>query len=1000
MKLFILFISVLLLCSLHTSESLTQPHLSNLTDQDALLSFKSYITSDPNGLLETWNPNMTFCKWKGVYCNAKKQRVTGLALGNHSLVGTISPYITNLSFLQLLDLQNNSFGGFIPRDLGRLVRLQTLILASNAFHETIPFSLGHCSRLRVIDFSKNMLEGGIPELGTLSELQDLSFAKNNLTGIIPPSLGNCTSLNNLILMSNNLHGNIPAELGRLQALLQLHLGDNNNIMDEIPTSIFNISSLLIFVVAKNRISGRLPSDMFYRLPNLATLFVGGNLLEGPIPTSLSNASNLEFLDLSVNGFTGQIPVFRNLPKIKILNLEFNQLSSNDEHGLDFITSLINSTLLRVFSVATNQLNGRIPPSIGNLSSQLSLLVMGENHFEGNLPEEIGNLGSLIQLSLESNSFTGRIPSTIGNLKNLQTLTLHLNHFSGSIPASLGNLSELYELDLNSNNFTGSIPSSLSNCQYLQTLDLSLNKLDGSIPKEIFAYPNLGTLLNLSWNSLTGSLPTEIGNLKTVQAIDISNNQLSGTIPLAIGDCSNLLYLDLARNFFQGTIPGSLSKLKAIEYLDLSSNQLAGAFPSSLQSLQFLQFLNLSSNKLHGEVPNKGIFLNSTGTFLFGNPELCGGIPNFRLAKCSANRNHSNRSKKRLVLGLVIGSVALCIILGFGILLLFLPRVGRRKNKTETGDNTSIKHLHGLYSYYDLKAASNNFNSQNMIGEGSFGSVYKGVMQDGTAVAIKVFKLDQHGATKSFLAECEALRNIRHRNLVKVLSVCSTNDFKALVLQFMPNGSLDNWLHGRAETQGKEKRWLNFQQRLDIATNVASAVEYLHYESGTPLLHCDLKPSNVLLDEDMTAHVTDFGLARILRDTTSSFHQSSTLGLKGSIGYIPPEYGLAGSVSTNGDVYSYGILLLEMFTRKKPTNAIFEDGLNLQKWVASKLPNRVLEIVDDALVEDCNVWGENRLISILNIGLSCAAEFPENRPNMRDVCTRINKAKDMSYSITK
>ncbi|XP_010257114.1 PREDICTED: probable LRR receptor-like serine/threonine-protein kinase At3g47570 [Nelumbo nucifera] len=988
-----ILLALFLYDSLNHSQALTGPRLNNSTDFDALLSFKSHITHDPYGILHTWNPNTSFCNWEGVLCNPSKQRVTGLALGNLTLAGTITPLITNLSFLRLIDLQNNSFSGYLPTDLGKLFRLETLVLASNVIHGTIPSSLSLCSKLRLLDLSDNQFHGSIPpELGMLSNLRDLSFAKNNLTGSIPSSFGNLSSLNNLIFLSNNLQGFIPNELGQLRFLLQLSLADNN-LSGEIPTSLYNLSSLIIMSLAKNRFSGHLSSNLFSTLPNLDTLFVGGNLLQGPIPASLSNASSLKRLDLSSNQFTGQVPLLWNLPNLLILNLEINGLVSNGENGLDFITSLQNSTLLQVFSVATNQLTGPIPSSIGNLSTQLSLLVMGENHLQGNIPKEIGNLHSLIMLSTESNSLTGNIPSTIGNLQNLQQLFLEMNSLSGPIPESLQNLTGLYELGLSRNKLTGRIPSSLSNCQHLQTLDLSHNELKGEIPKEIFGYPSLGFLLNLSWNSLTGSLPSEIGNLKMVQGIDISKNKLSGTIPTTIGQCSNLLYLDLSNNSFLGSIPDSMANLKGIEYLDLSSNNLSGSIPLSLASLQFLQNLNLSGNHLQGKVPTRGIFLNSTAISTTGNSELCGGAPILGLPDCVVTEMHSNRWKTKLVVGLAMGSAGLFILMALGFFLL-LYRKRKPELKSTDAEIISFEDPHRLYTYYDLRAATSNFDSENLIGEGSFGSVYKGVLSDGTPVAIKVFNMDQHGASKSFLAECEALRNVRHRNLVRIMSACSTNDFKALVLQLMSSGSLEEWLH-HTRGWGIERRSLNIQQRLEIAIEVAAAMEYLHHDCEVPVVHCDLKPSNVLMNENMTAHVGDFGLAKMLHGTASNHQQSSsTIGLRGSIGYIAPEYGLGGTVSTKGDVYSYGMLLLELFTGKRPTNEMFSGGLKFQEWVRTAFPEQVVEILDVELVEDCNLWNKDCLVSVINIGLSCASEIPEERPNMRDVSAMIKRTRNL------
>ncbi|THF96622.1 hypothetical protein TEA_004275 [Camellia sinensis var. sinensis] len=589
--------------------------------------------------------------------------------------------------------------------------------------------------------------------------------------------------------------------------------------------------------------------MLLKLTNLTTLYLGGNQFSGSILGSIANASRLVRVDFSNNNFTGHIPSMGNLPSIQVLNLEINELVSGGERGMDFITSLANSTQLQVFSMATNRLTGRLPLSIGNLSRQLSLLVMGENHLEGNLPGEISNLVGLTMLSVEYNSFTGIIPPSIGTLPNLQNLYFHRNQFSGKIPESFRNLTELYEMGLKSNLLTGTIPPSLENYQHLQILDLSVNMLSGTIPREIFSIPSFGKLLNLSWNRLNGSLPEEIGNLKMIQAIDVSNNPLTGDILVSIGDCSSLLYLNLSRNSFQGPIPKSLSELNGIEYIDLAKNNLTGEILASLERLQFLQLLDLSENQLQGNIPTGRIFNNATAVSLDGNPQLCGGLLN------------------------------------------------------------------------EIKIATRNFSQENLIGEGSFGTVYKGTFSNGTVAAIKVFKMEQHKAFKSFLAECEALRNIRHRNLIRVISVCSNSDFKALVLHFMPNGSLEQWLHER------NKR-LCIKERLEIVQDVASAIEYLHHDCESPVMHCDLKPSSVFLNESMCAHVADFRLAQILVNAANKGSVSSTLGLKGSIGYIPPEYGIGEGVSTKGDVYSFGILMLEIFTKKKPTDEMFTGEMDL------------------------------------------------------------------------
>ena len=236
--------------------------------------------------------------------------------------------------------------------------------------------------------------------------------------------------------------------------------------------------------------------------------------------------------------------------------------------------------------------------------------------------------------------------------------------------------------------------------------------------------------------------------------------------------------------------------------------------------------------------------------------------------------------------------------GFLFLAIIVCIIGcyliKRSKKTQQSSVAMISQYKNV-SYNDLLRATQGFSTDNIVGRGTFGAVYKAnmVFENVRTVVVKVLNIEQHGALRSFLAECEALRNIRHRNLIKVLSLCSSidhqgNDFKALVFEFMPNGNLEAWLHPNA-CLNRPFKSLNIIQRLNIATDVAVALDYLHDHGTVPIVHCDLKPSNVLLDDDMTAHVSDFGLARFLvrPDTMPSQSMSSTGGMKGSIGYIPP-----------------------------------------------------------------------------------------------------------------
>ena len=445
---------------------------------------------------------------------------------------------------------------------------------------------------------------------------------------------------------------------------------------------------------------------------------------------------------------------------------------------------------------------------------------------------------------------------------------------------------LLNLFLNDNFLEVSIPSSLGQCESLIEINLSNNNLSGTIPPRFFSLSSLSISLDFSRNKLTGSLPIEVGKLKILEILYVYENTLEGEIPSTFGNCIRLEQLGMGGNLFQGPISSSLGSLRGLRVLDLSQNNLSGEIPKFLAGLS-LNNLNLSYNDLEGMVPTEGVFTNASATRILGNSKLCGGISEFKLPTCVSKK--SKRRRLTFVPTLVIAIVSR--LLGLALALFGLVLCLVRKIKEKENPSSSIYSL--LYlSYQDLYNATSGFSSANLVGVGSFGSVYKGIIDEGrTTIAVKVFNLQHHGASRSFIAECKALRSIRHRNLVKVLTAClgadyRGNDFKASVYEFMHYGSLEEWLHpftGEDEID-EAPRNLNLLQRLNIAIDIAYALNYLHHDCQPVTAHCDLKPSNVLLDDYMTARVGDFGLARIL---SPDHTQTSSISVKGSLGYIAP-----------------------------------------------------------------------------------------------------------------
>ncbi|CAK9173794.1 unnamed protein product [Ilex paraguariensis] len=761
--------------------------------------------------------------------------------------------------------------------------------------------------------------------------------------------------------------------------------DLNSLRGHIPATLFNISTLRVISLVDNYLSGNLPSNIGHGLPNLELLYLGSNTLSGVIPNSISNASKLAKLDLISNRFSGPIPnSLGSLRLLEYLNLGKNNLtgaSSSSESELSFLTSLTNCRYLTELWVVENPLNGTIPVSIGNFSTSLQNFAASNCKIMGNIPDEIGNLSNLPYLTLNGNDLTGFIPATVRELLKLQTLSLEGNRIRGSIPENLCNLKNLAYLGLSRNNLSASIPACLGNITSLRYLHLSSNRLTSSIPESLWGLKDLFKI-RLQSNFLTGRISPGISSLKVATVIDLSLNQFSGDIPSSstVGGLQNVVQLFLDHNRLQGSIPESFSGLISLEFLDLSHNNLSGVIPKSLEALLYLTYFNVSFNRLSGEIPNGGPFMNFTKGSFMSNEAFC-GAPWLQFPPCDSNSNH--RSKKRRVLLIVFVLLGIAsIVLALTVVLLLIR--GRRRNHTPTQNDLLSKIMHERISYHELRRATDGFSESNLIGTGSFGSVYKGILANGTPFAIKVFNLQTEGAFKSFDTECDVLRNLRHRNLTKVISSCSNLDFKALVLEYMPNGSLEKWLYSH-------NYYLDITQRLDIMIDVACALEYLHHGYSTPVVHCDLKPSNVLLDVDMVGHLTDFGIAKLF-GAAESLVQTTTLG---TLGYIAPEYGSEGLISTRCDVYSYGIMLMETFSRKKPTDEMFAGDLSLKGWINETLSNAISQVIDANLIrpEEPNLITKVQCASsIMELALNCSVELPEERIYIKDVLSALKKIK--------
>ncbi|KAF9615656.1 hypothetical protein IFM89_025606 [Coptis chinensis] len=757
---FLKFMCILFLqyAAFSACELVSKGHNQNslVADKAALLAFKRTITPERQSALVNWHETSDVCNFTGVLCDQWQYRVSELVLNNTNIGGLLSPFIANLTGLRVLDLSQNNFFGPIPTEFTHLRFLWFLKLDGNYLHGQIPVSLSLLWRLRYVHLGSNDLNGTIPAsiFTNCSLLQYVDFSNNSLTGKIPAEVGNPQELWSLNLYINNLSGKLPISLSNLSELYSLDV-ENNYLFGELPSEVVVKLKFLKYL------------HLSY---NDMVSYANNTNLE-PFFTSLSNCTDLVELELAGMGLGGR---------------------------LSSIIGQLPSTLSAIH-LEDNRIFGLISPNVGN-NSNLTLLNLSSNLLNGTIPFEIAQLKRLQQIILSNNFFSGEIPDTLGKLRSIGLLDLSRNRLTGQIPASLGDLSLLSYLFLNNNSLSGAIPPSLGRCRDLHKLDLSHNGLTGIIPPEISGLAEIRIFLNLSHNLLEGPLPYEISKMESVQEIDLSSNNFTGNIFPQIAGCIAINLLNLSHNSFQGPLPESLGKLRNLESLDVSNNSLSGLIPLSLGDCPSLTSLDLSFNNFHGPIPTGGVFnLVTNLTFLGNADDLCGSVPGIHICW---GRKHSLHSRK-FVIEVSVGISASLFL--FTIFCWIGHRyikgiISTEKDELFSTSAPELKFNFPRITYKELSEATGGFDEGKLIGSGSFGKVYQGVLRDGTAVAIKVLQLHTGNSTKSFTRECQVLKRIRHRNLMRIITACSLPDFKALVLPYMSNGSLDSHLYPRPGTE--------------------------------------------------------------------------------------------------------------------------------------------------------------------------------------------------------
>ncbi|GAV89028.1 Pkinase domain-containing protein/LRR_1 domain-containing protein/LRR_4 domain-containing protein/LRR_7 domain-containing protein/LRR_6 domain-containing protein/LRR_8 domain-containing protein [Cephalotus follicularis] len=994
MKPHFLFFLTFSFCSLLIKTSLVFSATTLPLQLISLLSLKSSL-KDPLSTFHDWDPTPAFtksnlqdpvwCSWSGLKCNTQTAQISSLDLSHRNLSGIIPDEIKYLSGLIHLNLSGNAFDGPLQAAIFDLTELRTLDISHNSFNSTFPPGISKLKFLRILNVYSNSLTGPLPqEFDRLHYLEQLNLGGSYFEGEIPVSYGRIPRLKFLDLAGNSLQGPVPPQLGFLGQLERMEIG-------------------------YNQFTGRVPVE-FSLLSNLNYIDISNCQLSGSLPEEIGNLTKLENLLLFKNHFTGEIPVrYTNLRNLKALDLSDNQLSGTIPEGITSLTELTRISLMN------NILIGEVPQGIGELPN-LDTLLLWNNSLSGILPQKLGSNGKLQHLDVSSNSLTGPIPANLCRGMRLFKLILFSNKFTSGLPASLANCTSLSRfriqnnylndsipygfgllpnlsfVDLSNNNFSGEIPSDLSNAPRLEYLNISGNSFKTTLPTSIWSAPNL-QIFSASSSKIIGKIPDFIG-CRSLYKLELQGNSLNGSIPWDISHCEKLLCLNLSLNSLTGIIPWEISTLNSITDIDLSHNFLTGTIPSNFDNCSTLENFNVSYNLLTGPIPVSGsIFPNLHPSSFSGNEGLCGEV----LAKpCAADTSstdnvevHRQQQPKKTA-GAIVWIMAAAFGIGLFVLVAgtrcFHANYGRRFNdEREIGPwkLTAFQRLN--FTADDVVECLSM--TDKIIGMGSTGTVYKAEMAGGEIIAVKKLwskNKENIRRRRGVLAEVEVLGNVRHRNIVRLLGCCSNRECTMLLYEYMPNGNLDDLLHGKNKGENLVADWVI---RYKIALGVAQGICYLHHDCDPVIVHRDLKPSNILLDGEMEARVADFGVAKLIQS------DESMSVIAGSYGYIAPEYAYTLQVDEKSDIYSYGVVLMEIISGKKSVDAEFGDGNSIVDWVKSKIKikNGVTDILDKNAGASIPTVREE-MMQMLRIALLCTSRNPADRPSMRDVVLMLQEAK--------
>ncbi|CAM0902809.1 unnamed protein product [Alopecurus aequalis] len=863
----------------------------------------------------------------------------------------------------------------------------------------IPEELRNLTALTNLNLGQNYLTGPLPSfLGDLAAMQYMSLGINALSGPVPPELGNLSKLVSLSFSSNNLSGSLPSELGNLAKLEQLYI-DSAGLSGPLPSSLSKLTKMKQLWGSDNDFTGKIP-DYIGSWSSLSELRFQGNSFQGPIPATLSNLMLLTSLRIGdiLNGSSSSLAFLNNLTSLNTLVLR-NCRISDKLVSIDFSKF----TKLNLLDLSFNNITGQIPQTLLNLNS-LTFLFLGNNSLSGSLPSSVRS--SLKNLDFSYNQLSGRVPSWAKNSQlNLVTNNFVADSSSNSIlpmgwgclqrstPCFLGSpQSSSFAVDCGS---TGSVSGS----------DNSVYEPDGTSlgPASFYVtgaptwgVSNVGRFMDAangsyiiySSHQFLNTLDTELFRNARMSpsslryfGIGLENGNYTVTLQFAEFDFTDgQSWKSTGRRVFDIYVQG----VRKEQNFDI--RKAAGGKSYTAVRKQYIVPVTKNFLEIHLFWAGKGTCCIPSQGYYGPAIAALSATPNFTPTVHNAAAKKKD-SKTGVIAGAMVGVAAFGLV-ALALVGIFVWAQKRRKLALEQEELYSIVGRPNVFRYSELRSATENFSSSNLLGQGGYGSVYQGKLYDGRFVAVKQLSEASRQGKKEFATEIETISRVQHRNLVKLYGCCLEDNKPLLVYEYLENGSLDHALFGKGRSN------LDWTTRFEICLGIARGLAYLHEESSIRIVHRDIKASNVLLDANLNPKISDFGLAKLYDDQAT--HLSTKAA--GTFGYLAPEYAMRGYMTEKVDVFSFGVVVLETLAgRPNYYTKVDEDKVYILEWVWELYEdNDLLDMLDPRLEE----FNSEEVLLAIKVALVCTQGSPHQRPSMSRVVAMLVGDVEAPYVVTK